>query len=297
MTQHLTERTAPVLPHPGGSTAPAPITVNVFSDVICPWCYIGSRRLDEGIALFTADGGQAGPVPVQVRLNPFELNPDMPLAGRDRREYRSAKFGSWAYSQQLDAQVAAAGAQDGLRFRHDLMQRTPNTRAAHRLIWLAQQHDGGQQMAAALFDGYFTRGLDAGDPAVLTELAEQVGLPAATTEQAVRQAIAGTGTAGEQAEAGVEQGIARGRQLRISGVPFYLFGDAYTLPPGAQPAEAIAQVLRVVRQDQHDQQTAHATGTPVTTGSGDATVTATGAEAATDTGGAVGSCDLDGTCR
>ena len=105
----------------------------------------------------------------------------------------------------------------------------------------------------------------------------------------MRQAVAGTGTTGRQAEAGVEEGIARGRQLRISGVPFYVFGDAYTLPPGAQPAEAIAQVLRVVRQDQ---QAALAAGSD-TPDAPDAPDT----PSATGTGGAVGSCDLDGTCR
>lgn len=272
MTPDLTElsRPAPVL-----STA-APITVDVFSDVICPWCYVGSRRLADGIALFTADVGPAGAVPVDVRWHPFELNPGMPLAGRDRREYRTAKFGSWAYSQQLDAQVAAAGREDGLQFRHELMARTPNTRPAHRLVWLAQQHGLGQQMVEALFAGYFNQGRDVGDPAVLVELAAEVGL----TGDAATRAIAGISRDGDLAEAGVVAGIARGRSRRISGVPFYVFGDAYTLPPGAQPADAIAQVLRVVRQDQHEQQ------------ADDGRLSATG-QAASATGL---SCDLDGAC-
>lgn len=284
MTQDLTMQGTPT---PGGTlavfgaspqAAPASIAVDVFSDVICPWCYIGSRRLAEAIALFTADAGPAGAVPVQVRWHPFELNPDMPVAGRDRREYRSAKFGSWAHSQQLDAQVAAAGRQDGLQFRHELMARTPNTRAAHRLIWTAQQDGLGQQMVEALFAGYFTQGRDVGDPAVLVELAAKVGLAAT----AATQAIQASGSAGELTEAGVVAGLARGRALRISGVPFYVFGDAYTLPPGAQPAETIAQVLRVVRQDQHQQQ--QAAGEQVTA-----------QPPATAVAGP--SCDLDGTCR
>lgn len=274
-------------PTPGGTLAvfgaspqpaPASIAVDVFSDVICPWCYVGSRRLAEGIALFNADAGQAAAVPVQIRWHPFELNPDMSVAGRDRREYRSAKFGSWTYSQQLDAQVAAAGRQDGLEFRHELMARTPNTRAAHRLVWTAQQRGLGQQMVEALFAGYFTQGRDVGDPAVLVELAAEVGLAGA----AATQAIEGSGTAGSLAEAGVADGLARGRALRISGVPFYVFGDAYTLPPGAQPAETIAQVLRVVRQDQHEKE--QAAGQPVAT-----------QPPATAVAGPA--CDLDGTCR
>lgn len=231
----------------------------------------------KGLELFTADPGPAGAVPVRVRWHPFELNPDMPTGGADLREYRSAKFGSWARSQQLDIQVAAAGAEDGLEFRHELMQRTPNTRAAHRLVWLAQQRGRGQQMVDALFASYFNQGRDAGDPVVLADLAERVGLSAVEAAQAV----AGSGTAGAQAEAGVAAAVARGRALRISGVPFFVFGDDYALPPGAQPAEAIAQVLRVVRRDQHRRQAAAPIARPAAGDASDAPA---------------GSCDLDGTC-
>ena len=104
-------------------------TIDVISDVICPWCYIGKRRLEKAVALAGGD--------VRVRWHPFQLNPQMPKEGMNRKEYRTAKFGSWERSRSLDAQVAAAGAAEGLTFAHDQMERTPNTLDAHRLVWLA----------------------------------------------------------------------------------------------------------------------------------------------------------------
>lgn len=263
-------------------TAVSPVTVEVFSDVICPWCYIGSRRLADGIAHFTAEPGPAGPAPVEVIWHPFELNPDMPANGKDRREYRSAKFGSWAHSHELDEQVALAGRSEGLDFRHDLMARTPNTRAAHRLIWHAQQLGLGPRMAERLFTAYFTEGLDVGDKTVLAELAVDVGVPAGDAAAV----ITGTGPLGHKAEDAVTAGIARGRAVRVSGVPFFVFGGAYTLPAGAQPAETIAQVLRVVRQDQHQQQLAAAAAASPSVPSA----------RRDEEGSVVGSCSVDGTC-
>lgn len=270
MTQHKFDalKTAVV------DEAAAAITVEVFSDLICPWCYVASRRLADAVALFGADGGPAGPVPVRVVWSPFELNPDMPAEGLDRRAYRLAKFGTWQRSQQLDAHVAAVGAQDGLRFRHDLIARTPNTRAAHRLVWQAQQLGYGPQMVQALFAGYFTFGRDIGDRQVLTQMATRVGL----SEQVALETVTEGGLAGERAEQGVVAGVARARALGVSGVPFYVFGDAYKLPAGAHPADAMAQVLRVVRQDQHADR--HRPAAPF------GAVTAP----------AAGSCDTDRTC-
>ena len=115
------------------SSAKATLAIEVISDAICPWCWIAKRRLDSAIAAIAPD------VTASVTWRPFELNPEMPKGGVDRRAYRSAKFGSWQHSQALDAQVAAAGRSEGLEFNHDKMERTPNTVDAHRLIWLAGQ--------------------------------------------------------------------------------------------------------------------------------------------------------------
>ncbi|MCA3396512.1 MAG: DsbA family protein [Roseomonas sp.] len=107
-------------------------SLDVISDAICPWCWIGKRNLDAALEMLSEEG-----LHFKVRFRPFQLNPEMPAEGVDRREYRSAKFGSLEKSQELDRRVADAGRVAGLEFRHDLMARTPNTLEAHRLIRLA----------------------------------------------------------------------------------------------------------------------------------------------------------------
>jgi hypothetical protein len=109
--------------------------LSVISDAICPWCYVGKRRLEQALALI--DGAR----PFKVTWRPFQLNPHMPKEGVDRREYRMRKFGSWERSQALDAQLREVGQSVGIDFRHDLMKRTPNTFDAHRVIWLAGRED------------------------------------------------------------------------------------------------------------------------------------------------------------
>src|SRR5439155_23848117 len=113
----------------------------VVSDVVCPWCYVGKKHLEKA---FAASGIESR---FDITWRPYELNPDMPSEGVDRREYRIRKFGSWEHSQMLDARVAAAGKAAGIDFRHDLMARTPNTFKAHRLLWLAARE--GMQNALA----------------------------------------------------------------------------------------------------------------------------------------------------
>ncbi|ORX01088.1 DsbA family oxidoreductase [Mycolicibacillus trivialis] len=151
------------------------VTVEVFSDVICPWCYIGVHRLGCAVDAVAENTG----VRPHLAYRAYELNPDMPAAGISRREYRTAKFGSWERSRKLDAQTVAAAAGDGLSFDYDAITRTPNTRAAHRLIAAAEQAAGrGAALAAAVMAAYFRHGRDIGDPNVLTELAATIGLGA-----------------------------------------------------------------------------------------------------------------------
>ena len=134
------------------SGAKATLAIDVISDAICPWCWVAKRRLDSAIAAL------APAVTATVTWRPFELNPEMPKAGVDRRAYRSAKFGSWQHSQALDAQVAAAGRSEGLAFNHDKMERTPNTVDAHRLIRLAGQQGKQDVVVEGLFAAYFNEG-------------------------------------------------------------------------------------------------------------------------------------------
>src|ERR1700733_14460824 len=140
----------------------------------------------------------------------FELNPEMPKAGVDRRAYRSAKFGSWQRSQALDAQVAAAGRSEGLVFNHDKMERTPNTIDAHRLIRLAGQQGKQDDVVEGLFAAYFNEGRDIGDPAVLAEIGASAGLDRARIL---------TMLASDEGQAEVRSDLRRAVSLRVSGVP------------------------------------------------------------------------------
>ena len=149
------------------------MTIDVISDVICPWCFIGKRRLGEAL----------GVRPATVRWHAFQLNPDMPREGIERKSYRIAKFGSWERSQELDARVAAAGRGEGIAFDFDRMARTPNTLDAHRIIWLAGERGVQDTVVEALFLAYFTDGRDLSDRATLAEIAAGAGLDRAEVDE------------------------------------------------------------------------------------------------------------------
>src|ERR1700723_302062 len=148
------------------------LVVEIVSDLICPWCFVAKRRGEKVAAIL---GGK-----VEMHWFPFELNPDMPVDGLDRRMYRSARFGSWEQSQRLDAQVAAAGAEVGITFHHDRMKRTPNTFRGHVLLAAALKQGLEMQgkVAERLFQAYFVNGEDVGDPAVLLSIAREFGVSA-----------------------------------------------------------------------------------------------------------------------
>lgn len=197
------------------------LNIEVISDGICPWCFVGKRRLEK--ALKAVEGRDE----IQVTWRPFQLNPNMPKEGMDRRTYRTAKFGSWEKSQALDAQVAAVGAAEGIPFAFDRIQRTPNTFDSHRLIWLAQREGIQDAVVEALFRSYFIEGLDISDRQILLDIASTVGLP-----QVDRFLDSDDGV-----EA-VHQEEREVRQRGISGVPFFIINSDRGIS-GAQPAEAL----------------------------------------------------------
>ncbi|SDL93334.1 Predicted dithiol-disulfide isomerase, DsbA family [Modicisalibacter muralis] len=199
------------------------VQVTVISDAICPWCYIGKANLDAAI------DSLAGDIDVTVDWKPFELNPDMPEGGMSRRDYRSAKFGSWARSQALDAQVEAAARQAGVEIHHERMQRTPNTFAAHRVIWLAGRHGAQQAVVDALFRAYFVEGQDIGQPEVLAALAERSGLASVPVLEFLQ---------GEESISEVRDELAQVQRLDVSGVPTFIFAGRTALS-GAQSLEVI----------------------------------------------------------
>ncbi|MCA9158980.1 MAG: DsbA family oxidoreductase [Planctomycetales bacterium] len=152
------------------------LAIDVISDVICPWCYIGKRRLEKAIA---AVDGQHD---VQVNWHPFQLNPTMPKEGISREEYRTRKFGSWERSLELDAKVIAVGESEGILFAFDKTEKTPNTVDAHRLIWLAGQNDCQDAVVEALFRAYFNEGREIGDQQTLIDVAAVAGLDRQASE-------------------------------------------------------------------------------------------------------------------
>ena len=145
-----------------------PLPITVYSDVICPWCYVGKRRLEAALA------SPGMPSKIAFTWRPFELNPDMPPEGVERKVYRAGKFGE-ARSAQLDVQMASTGRELGIAFAFDRMQRTPNTRLAHRLIWEADRQGRQDGVVERLFHGYFEEGLDIGRTEVLESIAAEAG--------------------------------------------------------------------------------------------------------------------------
>jgi predicted DsbA family dithiol-disulfide isomerase len=207
--------------------------IDIVSDAICPWCYIGKRQLERALALLAPEG-----LHFSVHWNPFQLNPDMPKGGRDRVAYRAVKFGSAERARELDERVASAAAGVGLSFRQDLMLRTPNTLDAHRLIWLAGKEGVQDAVMEAVFAAYFTQGHDIGDSAVLADCAAEAGMDRAS----VAEFLAGNVAANEMLAAD-----RAAREASVNGVPAF-FLDGYNLFSGAMPADTMAEALRKGQQ-------------------------------------------------
>ena len=218
---------------PEGAKPRPAARLDIVSDAICPWCWVGKRNMETAIATLAQEDGER----FEVHWRPFQLNPDMPAEGVDRAAYRAAKFGSAERSRQLDAQVAAAGAAAGLEFRHDRIRRTPNTLAAHRLIALAGEEGGPAlqgRIVEALFRAYFHDGRDIGDPAELAAIAGEAGMDARA---------AANHLATDAGEAQVLAEDAGFRRLGLSGVPTFAL-QGHVLFSGAMPPETMAEALR-----------------------------------------------------
>ena len=206
------------------------LVVDVTSDLICPWCFVAKRRLEKAASIL----GKT----LEIRWHPFQLNPEMPVEGVDQRMYRSAKFGSWKQSQRLDAQVSAAGAEVGIRFRHDLMKRTPNTFRGHVLLAAALK-DGLQiqnLVAERLFRAYFLNGEDVGDPTTLLGIAREFGVTAISQlEDLDSPALASEVKTAERKAA----------SAGIQGVPQISF-QGTVVANGAQKEELLADSIRQI---------------------------------------------------
>jgi predicted DsbA family dithiol-disulfide isomerase len=208
----------------------AVVDITVYSDVVCPWCYVGRRRLERAVELL--DGKHE----VNVTWKPYQLNPWIPAEGMDRAEYRRMKFGSAERSSGMDTRLKEAGQGEGIDLAFEKIVRTPNTLNAHRLIWLAAQQGRQIEMVDTLFRAYFTDGRDIGDSATLVELAGSAGLD---TE------AVGRFLASDEGLSEVEEEEQAGRSLGIDGVPFFLLADKYGVS-GAQSPEVLVNVIEQV---------------------------------------------------
>lgn len=204
------------------------LAIDVISDVICPWCYVGKRRLEKAIASLN------GQYNVRVKWHPFQLNPTMPQEGISRREYRIGKFGSWERSQELDAKLIAVGAEEGIPFAFDRIERTPNTFDAHWLIWLADQHGCQDAVMEGLFRAYFVDGRDIINRQVLVDVVAESGLDRQLVEEMLNS---------DEGREAIHDAEKSARHHGVGGVPFFVFNGKVALS-GAQAPETFVEAFK-----------------------------------------------------
>lgn len=211
-------------------TQTTPFTIDVVSDVVCPWCYIGKRKLEAALDMARAAGLPAA----EVRWHPFQLNPDLPSQGISRKQYLEDKFGGPQRAAEIYARVKAAGQTAGLELNIDGITLQPNTLTAHALLAFAQQHgglDAGNAVKERLLQAYFIENRFIGDVDVLVNIAVDAGLDG----DAARAFI----TDPEQLQ-DVAAADARVREMGISGVPFFIFNQKVAVSGAQDPANLLA---------------------------------------------------------
>jgi len=206
------------------------LTIDVVSDVVCPWCFIGKRRLEGALALY-AKAHPDAPAPV-VTWRPFQLNPGMPDEGMPRAEYVQRKFG--ARGGAVYDRVTAVGREVGIPFAFDRIRQQPNTLAAHSLVELAEARGAQDALVEALFRAYFLDGVDLTARENLVAIATGVGLDRAEVEAWLDDKNA-------RDLAGAED--QRAREIGIEGVPFFIFNGRVAIS-GAHPAETLLEAMR-----------------------------------------------------
>jgi predicted DsbA family dithiol-disulfide isomerase len=210
------------------SAAPARFHVDVVSDVVCPWCFIGKHRLEAAIAEWRRGDPQASFV---VDWHPFQLNPDLPPEGVDRRAYLEAKFGGPERAATIYERVRAAGRTAGIEFEFDRIARQPNTLDAHRLVSWAQARRDAGDLVEALFRAYFLEGRYVGDRAVLATIAGGAGFDAAAARAMLdSDALAAEMSAMDR----------RVRELGVTGVPYFILNDRIAIEGAQEPSTLVA---------------------------------------------------------
>lgn len=214
------------------ATAPSPLRIDVYADIVCPWCYLGERRLSRALE-------QRPDLEVERRWRPFQLRPDLPPEGRPWRAFAEEKFGSWDRARAAFDYVQQNADDDAVTFEFDRIASAPNTADAHRLVLWAARSGRTWEMVQALFHGYFAEGADVGDRETLSAAAAAVGLD----PDAARSFLASD----------QERGIVQNEQLQaqqrgVRGVPFFVLNDRYTFS-GAQPPEVFLRAFDAVERE------------------------------------------------
>jgi len=206
-----------------------PLRLDIVSDVVCPWCYIGKRRIENALKLVED-------IPVEVHWRPFFLNPWVPREGISREDYLTTKFGSVEAYKGIAGRVVTAAGEEGLSYRPDLVKRQPNTIDCHRLIHWADANGKAAEMKQRLMELYFRDGGDLTDVDVLVQAAADCGLDADETRRRLASDEDVALVSGE-----AEEAASKG----ISGVPTFVFAEKYAVS-GAQDPEQLAAAIRQV---------------------------------------------------
>jgi predicted DsbA family dithiol-disulfide isomerase len=195
------------------------VRVDIFADVVCPWCFIGKRRFERARAMRPE-------TPVETMLRPFQLNPDMPRGGVPADEFFAAKFGDAHAMSERRGMVAAVGESVGIEFAFERIAREPNTLDAHRLIRFALRHGAADPVVEALFHAHFITGRDVGDHATLAAIAGEAGLDQSAALQFLTSDAEAAAIEAEDQEA---------RRIGITGVPCYIFDRQYAVAGAQEP--------------------------------------------------------------
>lgn len=206
------------------------IKIDLVSDFVCPWCYIGEHRLQEAIRLASDE------FEIQVNFKPFELNPDIPMEGVNHLEYLSRKFGNRSRVLAVHDQLAEMGLREGVEFHFDQIRLSPNTFQAHRLIWLAGKQGSAREIAKRLFLAFFAEGKNIGDLEELILLGTEAGIQTGQLREFFE------GQEGASEVRALEQQSYEGG---ISGVPAFIIQDQY-LVRGAQGAEVFRDIFQKI---------------------------------------------------
>ncbi len=216
------------------------VRLDIVSDPICPWCYIGKAKLDRAIA-------ETGLNPFDVVWRIFQLNPDMPPDGMDRRAYLEAKFGGPQGARQVYSRVEDAARAAGLKVDFDAIQRTPNTMDAHRLIRWSETSGAQSAVVDDLFERYFEKGEDISNHALLLDVAEAAGMEREVVERLLQ---------GDADRETLAEEDAAARRIGVSGVPCFIVGGKYVLQ-GAQDTETWVKVIQELHAASNTAEEAH----------------------------------------